>query len=56
MGYEDIQEYFKKNLGIGLGETTRMADSHYCRIVVWEPAIAHLRLMIDNDLTQKSYA
>ena len=50
MGYESIQEYFKKNLGIGLGETT--SDGRFTLLPNWclgtcdcAPA-----LMIDNDL------
>lgn len=50
MGYEDIQEYFKKNLGIGLGETT--SDGRFtllpnCCLGTCDCAPA---LMIDNDL------
>lgn len=50
MGYEDIQEYFKKQLGIGLGETT--SDGRFtllpnCCLGTCDCAPA---LMIDNDL------
>jgi NADH-quinone oxidoreductase subunit E len=50
MGYEDIQEYFKNNLGIGLGETT--SDGRFtllpnCCLGTCDCAPA---LMIDNDL------
>jgi len=50
MGYENIQEYFKKNLGIGLGETT--SDGRFtllpnCCLGTCDCAPA---LMIDNDL------
>ncbi|HEX6892848.1 MAG TPA: NADH-quinone oxidoreductase subunit NuoE [Chryseolinea sp.] len=50
MGYEEIQEYFKKNLGIGLGETT--SDGRFtllpnCCLGTCDCAPA---LMIDNDL------
>jgi NADH-quinone oxidoreductase subunit E len=50
LGYEDIQEYFKKNLGIGLGETT--SDGRFtllpnCCLGTCDCAPA---LMIDNDL------
>jgi NADH-quinone oxidoreductase subunit E len=50
MGYEDIQEYFKKHLGIGLGETT--SDGRFtllpnCCLGTCDCAPA---LMIDNDL------
>jgi NADH-quinone oxidoreductase subunit E len=50
MGYEDIQEYFKKNLGIGLGETTpdgRFTLLPNCCLGTCDCAPA---LMIDNDL------
>jgi NADH-quinone oxidoreductase subunit E len=50
MGYEDIQEYFKKNLGIGLGETTpdgRFTLLPNCCLGTRDCAPA---LMIDNDL------
>lgn len=50
MGYESIQEYFKKRLGIGLGETT--SDGRFtllpnCCLGTCDCAPA---LMIDNDL------
>jgi len=50
MGYESIQEYFKKHLGIGLGETT--SDGRFtllpnCCLGTCDCAPA---LMIDNDL------
>lgn len=50
MGYENIQEYFKKHLGIGLGETT--SDGRFtllpnCCLGTCDCAPA---LMIDNDL------
>lgn len=50
MGYEDIQQYFKKQLGIGFGETT--ADGKFtllpnCCLGTCDCAPA---LMIDNDL------
>ena len=50
MGYEDIQEYLKNNLGIGLGETT--SDGRFtllpnCCLGTCDCAPA---LMIDNDL------
>ena len=50
MGYEDIQEYFKKQLGVGFGETT--ADGRFtllpnCCLGTCDCAPA---LMIDNDL------
>ena len=50
LGYEDIQEYFKKTLGIGLGETT--SDGRFtllpnCCLGTCDCAPA---LMIDNDL------
>jgi NADH-quinone oxidoreductase subunit E len=50
MGYEDIQEYFKKQLGIGLGETT--SDGRFtllpnCCLGTCDCAPA---LMIDSDL------
>ncbi|HEY5916969.1 MAG TPA: NADH-quinone oxidoreductase subunit NuoE [Chryseolinea sp.] len=50
MGYENIQEYFKKQLGIGLGETT--SDGRFtllpnCCLGTCDCAPA---LMIDNDL------
>jgi NADH-quinone oxidoreductase subunit E len=50
MGYENIQEYFKKRLGIGFGETT--ADGRFtllpnCCLGTCDCAPA---LMIDNDL------
>ena len=50
MGYESIQEYFKKNLGIGLGETTldgRFTLLPNCCLGTCDCAPA---LMIDNDL------
>lgn len=50
MGYEDIQDYFKKRLGIALGETT--ADGRYtllpnCCLGTCDCAPA---IMIDSDL------
>ena len=50
MGYEDIEQYFKKQLGIGFGETT--ADGRFtllpnCCLGTCDCAPA---LMIDNDL------
>jgi NADH-quinone oxidoreductase subunit E len=50
MGYENIQEYFKKQLGIGLGETT--SDGRFtllpnCCLGTCDCAPA---LMIDSDL------
>jgi len=50
MGYENIQEYFRKRLGIGFGETT--VDSRFtllpnCCLGTCDCAPA---LMIDNDL------
>ena len=50
MGYENIQEYFKKRLGIGLGETTtdgRFTLLPNCCLGTCDCAPA---LMIDNDL------
>ena len=50
MGYEDIQEYFKKQLGIGLGETTtdgRFTLLPNCCLGTCDCAPA---LMIDSDL------
>ena len=50
MGYEDIQEFFKKRLGIGLGETTidgRFTLLPNCCLGTCDCAPA---LMIDNDL------
>jgi NADH-quinone oxidoreductase subunit E len=50
MGYEHIQEYFKKTLGIGLGETTtdgRFTLLPNCCLGTCDCAPA---LMIDSDL------
>ena len=50
MGYEDIQAYFKKRLGIGLGETT--ADGRFTLLpnVCLGTCDCAPALMIDNDL------
>ena len=50
MGYENIQEYFKKQLGIGLGETT--VDGRFTLLpnVCLGTCDCAPALMIDNDL------
>src|SRR5688500_11248830 len=50
MGYEGIQEYFKKRLGIGLGETT--TDDRFTLLpnVCLGTCDCAPALMIDNDL------
>ncbi len=50
MGYEDIQDYFKKRLGIGLGETT--VDGRFTLLpnVCLGTCDCAPALMIDNDL------
>jgi len=50
MGYEDIQEYFKKHLGIGLGETT--SDGRFTLLpnVCLGTCDCAPALMIDSDL------
>ena len=50
MGYESIQEYFKKSLGIGLGETT--SDGRFTLLpnVCLGTCDCAPALMIDNDL------
>ena len=50
LGYENIQEYFKKTLGIGLGETT--SDGRFTLLpnVCLGTCDCAPALMIDNDL------
>lgn len=50
MGYEDIQEYFKKRLGIGLGETTTDGRFTLLPNVCLGTCDCAPALMIDNDL------